>query len=261
MNIRSLVFLVMLPVLHASAQPASSPPARMDLYILAGQSNMAGRGKVEAIDTVTDRLVWMFTKEQAWAPAQEPLAFDKPSIAGVGPGFAFGKAMAKGSGSHVGLIPTAVGGTRIDAWQPGAYDSSTHTHPYDDAIQRIRAALKQGELKGVIWHQGESDANPRLSGSYEAKLRALINRFRSDLHAPLLPFILGEIGDFKPGTNPDIPVINAIIRKVAASTPACGLANADGLTHKGDFIHFDAASARELGSRYASAMISILQAR
>jgi hypothetical protein len=231
---------------------------KVSVYLLVGQSNMAGRGKVEGTDSTTRSNIWMLNKEENWVPAREPLAFDKPAVVGVGPGYAFAREIADADPSAtICLVPSAVGGTRIDLWKPGAYDSVTKTHPYDDAIRRIKKALQSGELKGIIWHQGESDANITLSSSYENKLRELIQRFRTELNAPSVPFILGEIGDFKPGENKEIPVINSIIRAVAASTKNAALAESKGLTHKGDFTHFDAASAREFGKRYAAAFLSI----
>jgi hypothetical protein len=232
---------------------------KVQIYLLVGQSNMAGRGQVEDIDSTTHPRILMLNKQEAWVPAREPLAFDKPAVVGVGPGYAFAREIANAdrSSSYICLVPSAVGGSRIDVWKPGAYDSATKTHPYDDAIRRAKTALQSGELKGIIWHQGESDANPALSASYENKLRELIQRFRTDLDAPSVPFILGEIGDFKPGENKHIPVINSIIRTVAHSTKNAGLAESAGLTHKGDFTHFDAVSARELGKRYAAAFLSI----
>jgi hypothetical protein len=231
---------------------------KIHIYLLVGQSNMAGRGKVEEIDSLTDPSIFMFSKEEKWIPAREPLAFDKPAVVGVGPGYAFAKEMLKADNSAIiCVIPTAVGGTRIDLWKPGAYDEATKTYPWDDAIRRAKKALLSGELKGIIWHQGESDANAALSSTYESKLRDLIQRFRTELNAPNVPFILGEIGDFKPGENKEIPVINAIIKNVAATTKNSGLAEAKGLVHKGDFTHFDAASARELGKRYAAALLSV----
>jgi hypothetical protein len=58
---------------------------KVHIYLLAGQSNMAGRGKPEEIDTLTDPNIWMFNKEEKWVPAREPLHFDKPAVIGVGP--------------------------------------------------------------------------------------------------------------------------------------------------------------------------------
>jgi hypothetical protein len=254
-----LVFFLILCADIFSFGQSLSDGRKAQIYLLVGQSNMAGRGKVEEIDSTTHPRILMLNKNEAWVPAKEPLAFDKPAVVGVGPGYAFAREIANAdqSSSYICLVPSAVGGSRIDVWKPGAYDSATKTHPYDDAIRRAKTALRSGELKGIIWHQGESDANPALSASYENKLRELIQRFRTDLDAPSVPFILGEIGDFKPGENKEIPVINSIIRTVARSTKNAGLAAGNGLTHKGDFTHFDAASARELGKRYAAAFLSI----
>lgn len=231
---------------------------KVHLYVLAGQSNMAGRGKVEAIDTLINPHILMFNKEEQWVPAREPLSFDKPKVAGVGPGFAFANAMFQADPSaDIYLIPCAVGGTRIDLWQPGAYDSATKTHPYDDAIRRIKHAMPAGELKGIIWHQGESDCNPALSGTYEKKLRDLITRFRNDLGKPQLPFIVGEIAHFRVLPNPDKEKVNQAIKTVAVTTPYSGYVETHGLQHRGDTLHFDSPSAREIGKRYAAAMRAV----
>ena len=219
---------------------------------------MAGRGTVEPIDTITYPQIWMLNKEEKWVPAKEPLAFDKPKVVGVGPGFAFAKEVSRNDlTATILLVPSAVGGSRIDLWKPGMYDSATQTHPYDDAIRRARTAMQSGELKGIIWHQGESDANPTLSGSYEAKLRDLILRFRSDLNAPNVPFILGEISNFRAVLNSDKDVVNAAIRKVAGSTAYSGFASTEGLRHRGDSVHYDSPSARELGVRYARVFLNV----
>lgn len=238
----------------------AQPPAAKEihLYILAGQSNMAGRGTVDAIDTLVNPHIFMFNKTEEWVPAKEPLAFDKPKVAGVGPGFAFANALFRADPSaDIYLIPCAVGGTRIDLWQPGAFDNATQTHPYDDAIRRIRAAMKTGIPKGIIWHQGESDCNPALSNSYEQKLRALIARFRQDIGSPELPFIAGEVAHFSVLPDKDQETVNLAIKTVVATTAFCGYVQTQGLQHRGDSLHFDSPSAREIGKRYAAAMRAV----
>src|SRR5882757_7754900 len=102
---------------------SQSQGKKIQVYLLVGQSNMAGRGKPERIDTLTDPQILMFSKDEKWLPAKEPLAFDKPAVAGVGPGLAFGKAiLASDKTMTIGLVPAAVGGTAIDLWKPGAFD-------------------------------------------------------------------------------------------------------------------------------------------
>ena len=92
------------------------------IYLLVGQSNMAGRGTVEDEDREAHPRVWALDRVAQWVPAREPLHFDKPTIAGVGPGLAFGKAVvARYPNDHVGLVPCAVGGSPIRTWVPGNY--------------------------------------------------------------------------------------------------------------------------------------------
>lgn len=231
---------------------------KIHIYLLAGQSNMAGRGTVEAMDTVINPHIWMLNKDEQWVPAREPLAFDKPKVVGVGPGFAFANTLQQADATaEIYLVPSAVGGSRIDLWQPGAFDSATKSYPYDDAIRRTKKAMPAGELKGIIWHQGESDCNPKLSAGYEAKLALLIQRFRTDLGKPQLPFVAGEIAHFRTEENKDKQVVNQAIKKVVSTTPFCGYVATGGLQHRGDSLHFDSPSAREIGKRYAAAISAI----
>jgi len=137
-----------------------------------------------------------------WAPAVEPIHFDKP-IAGVGPGLAFGKAMAdKKPDIYIGLIPCAAGGSSITHWRRGEWFEQTGSHPYDDAIGRTKTAMKSGVLKGILWHQGEGDSREESAPVYEQNLAGLIASIRQDLGVPDVPFIVGRLGDYF--TEPDI---------------------------------------------------------
>jgi hypothetical protein len=109
---------------QSSAQDLPLPSKeRFHLYLLAGQSNMAGRGSVRAGDKVPHQRVLMLSKDLKWLPASDPIHFDKP-IAGVGPGLTFGRSIAESQPDiTVGLIPCAVGGSPIETWIPGATTS------------------------------------------------------------------------------------------------------------------------------------------
>lgn len=252
--------LVMSSVLAQSTLPPGILPDKFHLYLLAGQSNMAGRGTVETIDKTPHPRVWMLNRTNEWVPATEPMHFDKPDVVGVGPGFAFGKLMAAQDTSvFIGLIPTAAGGSAIDAWQPGGYHEQTKSHPYDEAIKRAQLAQKMGTLHGILWHQGESDSKPELTPIYEQKLTQLIGRFRQELKSPAVPVVVGTLGDFyaagAPGMKtPSATQINGILRNLPKRDPRVACVDASGLTDKGDQTHFDAPSARELGRRYAEAI-------
>jgi hypothetical protein len=217
---------------------------------------MAGRGYVEAQDTLPNRHVLRLNPARQWEIAKDPLHFDKPG-AGVGPGLAFGRAMAaRDTSVIIGLIPCAVGGSGIDAWVPGAYFDGTKTHPYDDALARARAALAAGTLAGIIWHQGESDTSPEKSAAYAIKLMSLIAQLRTDLQAPDVPFVAGQLPVFTQGTTDagGVARINAVLAELNKTLPHYIYVPATGTTDRGDHLHLDAASARLMGQRYAAAM-------
>jgi hypothetical protein len=234
----------------------AGPDTAFHLYLLVGQSNMAGRGALDADSKLIDSRVMVLDKSNQWVSATDPLHFDKPQAAGVGPGFAFGKAMAAGSKAkiRIGLIPCAVGGSAIDSWQPGGYDKPTNTHPYDEALARARAAGQQGVFKGIIWHQGESDSSPGKAAVYLPKLITLVASLRRDLGNERLPFVAGELGYYREAYQN----INTLLPLLPRQVPHTAVVSAEGLVHNGDGTHFDAASARQLGTRYAAAMGQLL---
>lgn len=252
-TVKTAFFALLTFVLVAFRQ---DQPPRLHLFLLIGQSNMAGRGVPEADDQRTHPRIWMLTKEQTWIPAHDPMHFDKPSVIGVGPGFPFAKRLAETYPKlNIGLVPCAVGGSGIDVWKPGAYYEPTKSYPYDDALRRAKKALENGQLAGFIWHQGESDSKPGHTAVYGEKLAELVQRFRKDLNAPNVPFVVGTLGDFVVKRNPNAQLINETLQKATQTIPNSYCVLASGLTHKGDSTHFDTPSARTLGQRYADAFI------
>ena len=262
--LRAVLLFVAVATACSGSQPRTEPlrsatsgDTALQIFLLAGQSNMAGRGQVTAQDSVASPRVLRLGPDMRWTPAVDPLHWDKPAIVGVGPGRAFGLALAaRDPGVRVGLVPAAVGGSPISSWEPGALDPATRTHPYDDAMARLAVATKVGRLRAILWHQGESDATPERSVLYAAKLRELIVRFRAASGDPELPFIIGQLGEF-PGRawTADARRIDSVHRALAASMPNVAFVSAQGLHDKGDVVHFDAASARTLGERYAAAYL------
>lgn len=244
--------------LTAAAQELIQPPAdpqNFHLFVLAGQSNMAGRGKVEPQDQQPHPRVLALNKAGEWVPAVDPLHFDKPGIVGVGLGRSFAQAYADSHpGVVVGLLPCAVGGSPIDAWQPGGFHPSTKTHPWDDCVARVLPILESGTLKGVLWHQGESDAKPELAETYETKLHEIVARFRTTLEAPCVPFIAGQMGQFEERPWDDSKkMVDKAHQRLPSLVAVTAFVSSDDLKHKGDKVHFDAASYRELGQRYYAA--------
>lgn len=233
------------PLVFAADGPCGSGPGPgvTHVFLLIGQSNMAGRGRVEAADLVPHPRVFSFSKDQRWVPAVEPISFDKPEIAGVGPGCSFGRAVADTHpGWVVGLVPAAFGGTTLEEWRPGG-------RLYRDAVIRTRAALQGGaRLGAVLWLQGESET-PESAESYVARFALMAAGLRADLDARDVPIIVGELGRFVSVA----PSVNPQLARLPKAVPNCSLVSSLGLTDRGDHLHFDSASARELGRRYALA--------
>jgi len=239
---RKFVLWVLLTFALVNAGCSQNYSSRQEfhLYILAGQSNMAGRGKVEEPDMAPHPRVFVLNQNGQWQPATDP------------------KAMADYKKNvRIGLIPCAAGGSPVSSWTVGGYHDQTRSHPYDDAIRRAKVARHDGVLKGIVWHQGESDSKPAAAEVYQEKLEELIARFRRDLGDDKLPFIVGKLGDFYVAKNPDAELVNAVLEKIPVAVENTACVDASALTHKGDVVHFDTRSCRELGRRYADLMIKL----
>jgi hypothetical protein len=218
---------------------------------------MAGRGELEDMDRTPHPRVFVLDKNDEWVIATEPLHFDKPKRTGTGPGFAFAKEIARQNPEiRIGLVPTAVGGSGIQTWTPGGFHEQTGLYPWDDAIRRLGVATQAGELKAILWHQGEADSGPENAIKYEARLHDLIRRFRSLAGNDQLPFLVGQLGQFREWTE-GRSLVNAAHVNVPAHFSNTRFVSSDGLRHKGDGTHFDGKSARELGRRYAEAYADI----
>jgi hypothetical protein len=247
-------FLIASMITNA-AEPVKLPKKHaLRLYLLMGQSNMAGRGKFETEDKTPHPRVLMFETNEVWLPAVEPVTKDDNKTHGVGPALAFAKAMAqKDSSITIGLVPTAEGGTPLKRWERGA-------DLYERAVRRAKLAMKDGTLAGVLWHQGESNTGEKDSAdNYGERLAKMISDLRADLNSPDLPFVIGELGEFLIDRKKTAPLlktttINAALKSIPSKVPHTGFASAKGLKDKGDELHFDSASQREFGQRYAEVM-------
>ena len=226
------------------------PKEKFRLYLLIGQSNMAGRGFVEPQDTVGNPRILRLNRQGDWEIAKDPLHFDKPG-SGVGPGLTFAREMLAENGDVViGLIPCAAGGSSIDHWKSGVFWEQTKSFPYDEALIRTKLALKDGTLAGILWHQGESDCAPEKAAVYKEKLTTLIADLRREFRAFSVPFIVGELADFRINGT----LLNIVFHEAEKEIPNCVVVPAHGFTAMSDEVHLDACSQREFGRRYAEKM-------
>ena len=231
---------------------------KFHLFILAGQSNMAGRGKADAISKQTDPQILALNKKQQWQIATDPLHWDKRS-AGTGIGRPFAAIIAeKDPDITIGLIPTACGGSPISVWKPGKHFNQTNSHPWDDSIAAAKIAMKEGTLKAILWHQGESDSGPKDSPLYEERLTDLITRFRKELDSPDLPFIIGQLGRFPARPwNRDREAVDAAQKAVAAKMKNVAFVPIEDPESVGDNLHFNTETLRRFAKGYAEAYLEI----
>ncbi|QDT14889.1 sialate O-acetylesterase [Alienimonas californiensis] len=237
----------------AEAQPAEAQPTgvsreNLHVYLLIGQSNMAGRAPFTDAEAAAIPRCFLLNGEEEWVPAANPLnqyssVRKQLGMQKMNPGYAFARTMLKDADEDVslGLVVNAKGGSRIEEWARG-------TRFYTEAVRRARAARQTGTLKGVLWHQGEG--NSGAPAGYAEKLTTLVENLRADLDAPDLPFVAGQIVGEE--------AINAEIARLPELVPHAAFASSEELTAF-DRWHFDAPSMKRLGTRYAEAMLRVQQ--
>jgi len=218
---------------------------------------MAGRGPLGSHEyDFGDHEVLQLDSELKWKPAKDPVHFDKPERCGVGPALAFVEALIEAGvlkEKYIGVVPTAVGGTSIQQW----VDTLA-----DEAIFRIKHASSKGKIKGILWHQGESDAcvSKENVETYGTRLVSLLEKLR---HAcgTCVPIMLGEIGTFVADRKgfTFVKEINEIICDTPKTLDNAYSVRSANLGHKGDSLHFDAESARKMGLRYAQAFLKLVR--
>ena len=220
----------------------------MDSFLLIGQSNMAGRGEIGSVPNIGNERVFVL-RNACWQPLFFPVNPDRP-FSGLSLAESFADAYTRNHSANVGLIPCADGGSALSQWMPGEL-------LYDHAVAIARLAKCTSALRGILWHQGESDCTAELSASYEERLRYMLRSLRADLNAEHVPILIGALGDYltdyDEGTRTYYPVVNRALEAVAESEQPAAFIPASGLTAKPDNLHFNAPSLRTFGLRYYEA--------
>ena len=236
---------------HAAARP---PCREMDLYLLIGQSNMAGRGTLTESNRIGRARVYKFDKSGKWVEAAEPIHFDKPE-AGAGLAASFARAMADDDSTvKIGLVPCAVGGSHMDTWVNGGAN-------YTNAVARMRKALSRGLLKGILWHQGEGDATDAAeTAAWGEKFAGMVADLRLEFGD--VPIVAGELGrylDDYTAKTVNWRAINSQLHGMEGRIPHFAVVSSEGLTANSDNLHLNTESLRIFGIRYASAMLELLK--
>ncbi|MDE6080004.1 MAG: sialate O-acetylesterase [Duncaniella sp.] len=252
------LFLNLLLLLTATLAAAETP-SDFDVYLLIGQSNMAGRGPLEARDTteIIDG-VWLLNAEGVPEPAVAPLnkysTIRKDlSMQGYNPGNEFGAVMHRETGRPILLVVNARGGSHIAEWQPDKANSY-----FSDAVKRTRQALECGTLKGILWNQGETDVQ-RKTPDYPGQFLTMITALRTALAADSVPVVIGQVGRWNWAPEEDIARFNdSIVPATTRLVPLCSYVNSEGLERRFKNErdpHYSRAAQIELGRRYSEAIL------
>jgi hypothetical protein len=227
------------------------------VFIMAGQSNMAGRAFVEPQDTLTSSRIISIDKDCELILAKEPLHFYEPSKNGLDCGLSFGKTLLKSIPDSITLLllPTAVGGSSIDDWIGDA--DLFGVKLLSNFREKAGIGMQYGEIRGILWHQGESDANTYDIKRYKANLTTLFTKFRNITGNDTLPVLIGELGSYS-GNDHNWQAINQEIQKYAFLDTNTAVISTTDLEDIGDRLHFNSKSQRVLGQRFAESYLQFI---
>ncbi len=255
--------------------PTAGEDGDYDVYLLIGQSNMAGRGELLDEDKVAIPNVYILNTEGEIEPAKNPLNIyssirKAASSQLMGPGASFASTITAQTGKKVLLVVNARGGSAISQWQKGVTTSSsgntygpssaTSADFYNEAVTRTKQAMQYGALKGILWHQGCSDQS---NTSYMTQLMQLANNLRKDLGGDV-PFIAGQLGDWRSSSanfNVRIQGIGQYLTYSDWVSSEGGVPivtkDSNGEPDKSD-PHFNRASQILIGKRYAQKILKMV---
>lgn len=181
-----------------------------DLYLIAGQSNAVGYARDEYSDPPCIG-VSVFRLNGSWDLATHPLndgtqcgfANRDVPVPAHSPWLSFAKILYRKTGVPIGLLPAALGGSPMAAWEPGQL-------LYNNALEMVK---KAGAPKGVLWYQGCADAIAGDAQDYSFRFLTMVQALRRDLEDPTLPFFTCQLNGFTEPSTPDTDAAWAALRR------------------------------------------------
>ena len=210
----------------------------------------------------------------------------------IGLGLTFAKAALNNTSREIILVPAAWSGSAFCeediGGPPGQWNAQITDDPalgntwlFDRAITRANLALQEsgGILRGILWHQGESDAKDDCAQSYAANLEQLTQQMRIQISADArgpdlrlansnIPFVAGTMsrGIDERDDLSDFSDVKQLIDDAHRNLPNViafsALSNHDDLVPANGYpcgntscVHFGAIALREMGSRYYAALL------
>ncbi len=260
------------------AVKAFSQDTNFFVFLCFGQSNMEGFPGIEHQDKgpVDERFQVLATVDFPkmgreaghWYPADPPLC--RPS-SGLCPADYFGRTLVSNLPPNikVGVVNVSVAGCKIELFEKDRFQtyaskapqwmtniiSAYRGNPYQYLVEMAKLAQKDGVIKGILLHQGESNTNDKewpnkVKGIYDDLIRDL------NLKAEAVPLLAGEVVNADQGGA--CASMNRIIATLPETIPNSYVISSKGCPSRRDHLHFTPAGYRELGRRYAEKMLPLL---
>lgn len=269
--------LSILAVILLSATNIHSQDQNFYIFLCFGQSNMEGNAKFEAQDTMVDSRFQVMEAVDCpnlnrtkgnWYTAVPPLC---RCYTGLTPADYFGRTLVANLPKNikVGVINVSVGGCRIELFDKDNFQSYVTNspdwlknmvkeydgNPYARLVEMAKLAQKDGIIKGILMHQGESNPNDTL---WTKKVKGVYDNLLADLNLDPqnVPLLAGET--VNSDQNGACAGMNVFIGKLPQVIPNSYVIPSTGCEGVADRLHFSAAGYRELGKRYGEQMLFLL---
>jgi hypothetical protein len=272
-----LASLLLLTILLSGTKVKAQDP-NFYIFLSFGQSNMEGHAKFEPQDTVPNERFMLMQAVNCpdlqrtkgnWYPAVPPLS---RCNTGITPGDYFGKTMIAGlpDSIKVGIINVSVGGCKIELFDKDNFQSYSETapvwmknmiaqydgDPYGRLLELAKSAQKDGVIKGILLHQGESNTGDT---DWPTKVKGVYDNLLTDLGLAenSVPLLAGELVGSAQGGK--CASMNPIIQTLPQLIPKAYVISSEDCEAVADGLHFSAAGYRKLGTRYGEKMLSLLK--
>jgi hypothetical protein len=271
---RSLFVLAALICFSANS---FSQDKKFYIFLCFGQSNMEGNARPEAQDSIVDSRFKVLEavncqstgrEKGMWYTAIPPLCRCRT---GLTPADYFGRTLVANlpKDVRVGVINVAVGGCKIELFDKDHYEAYAATapdwmknmikeydgNPYARLVEMAKLAQKDGVIKGILLHQGESNTGDT---TWPQKVKGVYDNLLHDLNLKPkeVPLLAGEMVDAEQGGA--CASMNKIIATLPQTIPNSYVISSKDCPQRGDKLHFTAVGYRKLGERYGAQMLSLL---
>ncbi len=276
MTIKTALFVIL--AVLAPGMAAQAQDTNFFIFVCFGQSNMEGFPGIADQDKgpVDDRFQVLAAvdfpeldrKKGDWYPAIPPLC--RPHT-GLCPADYFGRTLVSRLPTRVkvGVVNVSVAGCKIELFEKDRFQTYASNapgwmqniikqydgNPYQSLVDTAKRAQKAGVIKGVLLQQGESNTKDK---EWPAKVKGIYDNLLKDLNlkAEGVPLLAGEVVNADQGGAS--AGMNQIIADLPGSVPTAHVISSKGCECRRDHLHFAPEGYRELGRRYAEAMLPLL---